>query len=88
MSSMTRTCWTCEISPGRIPGFDMDAYIVQFSKIEESEDARGFRSWMSLSAPSPNKSWNRMLASVKSCRWEPYVLDTKTNVLEACSSRA
>ncbi|HPX93460.1 MAG TPA: pilus assembly protein PilM [Bacillota bacterium] len=68
---------------GEYLGFDMDAYIVQFSKIEESEDARGVPILDVFVSAIPKQIVESYVGFCEELSVEPYVLDTKTNVLQS-----
>lgn len=68
---------------GEYLGFDMDDYIVQFSKIEESEDARGMPILDVFVSAIPKYIVESYVGLCEELSIEPYVLDTKTNVLQS-----
>lgn len=63
-------------------GFDMDAYVVQFYKIEQTEDARGMPILDVFVSAIPKQIVESYVGLCKELAIEPYVLDTKTNVLQ------
>lgn len=68
---------------GEYLGFDMDDYIVQFSKIEESKDARGMPILDIFVSAIPKYIVESYVGLCGELSIEPYVLDTKTNVLQS-----
>lgn len=64
-------------------GFDMDNYIIQFSKIEESEDARGMPILDVFVSALPKYIAESYVGLCQELSVEPYLLDTKTNVLQS-----
>lgn len=63
-------------------GFDMENYIVQFSKIQEMEDARGLPALDVFVSALPKYIAESYVGLCQELGLEPYLLDTKTNVLQ------
>ncbi len=72
---------------GEYLGFDMDAYVVQFTKIEQSQDARGVPILDVFVSAIPKYIVESYVGLCEELGLEPYVLDTKTNVLQSLMSQ-
>ncbi len=68
---------------GEYLGFDMDNHIIQFAKIAESEDAQGLPLQEVFVSALPKYIAESYVGLCQELGLEPYLLDTKTNVLQS-----